>query len=256
MIPQLKEPIHKGHRQRMLAKLAEHGPRVFDTYELLEMILYYVIPQKDTNPIAKRLLAAFGSLDGVLRAEREELEEIEGIGKRSAEFISALGKFTYVNTAKEREELSVFADFTKTGEYLVNALKDESEYSIVLLLLDTNMNLISRREIYRLDLSSGGTKPSAFVDAALESGASIAIIAHSHPHGPLFPSEGDMQSTSLIGASLERLGIHLLESYIISGERYVGYMRNLSRTFSRLDSRIQNPAVLNFLKTKEAAQND
>ena len=54
--------IHKGHRARMRSKLESYGPRIFDTYELLEMLLYYVIPYRDTNPIAKRLLAAFGSL--------------------------------------------------------------------------------------------------------------------------------------------------------------------------------------------------
>ena len=52
--------IHEGHRQRMRSKLLTHGQRIFDTYELLEMLLYHVIPYKDTNPISKRLLAAFG----------------------------------------------------------------------------------------------------------------------------------------------------------------------------------------------------
>ena len=57
--------VHDGHRGRMRSKLLAHGQRIFDTYELLEMLLYWVIPCRDTNPVAKNLLYAFGSLDGV-----------------------------------------------------------------------------------------------------------------------------------------------------------------------------------------------
>ena len=84
--------IHDGHRLRMRAKLLSHGQKIFDTYELLEMLLYYVIPYKDTNPIAKRLLARFGGLEGVLNATKDELIEVSGIGNTSAEFLIKAGK--------------------------------------------------------------------------------------------------------------------------------------------------------------------
>ena len=83
--------IHEGHRSRMRAKLLTHGQRIFDTYELLEMLLYHMIPYKDTNPLSKRLLAAFGSLEGVLSASREELAACLGIGERTADFLTAVG---------------------------------------------------------------------------------------------------------------------------------------------------------------------
>ena len=68
--------IHSGHRGRMREKLLLHGARIFDTYELLEMLLYHSIPYKDTNPVAKRLLHRFGGLDGVFTASHEELCEV------------------------------------------------------------------------------------------------------------------------------------------------------------------------------------
>ena len=79
----LDENIHDGHRGRMRAKLLSHGRSIFDTYELLEMLLYGTIPYKDTNPIAKRLLDRFGSLDGVLCAEEDELCSVETIWRSS-----------------------------------------------------------------------------------------------------------------------------------------------------------------------------
>ena len=68
--------IHKGHRQRMRAKLIRNSDRVFDTYELLEMLLYHVIPYKDTNPVSKNLLSRFGSLEGIFKASKDELTEV------------------------------------------------------------------------------------------------------------------------------------------------------------------------------------
>ena len=86
--------VHEGHRARMRSKLVSHGRRIFDTYELLEMLLYQVIPYKDTNPISKNLLYAFGDLDGVLSASCEELTSVCGIGDRAAEYISLVGRLS------------------------------------------------------------------------------------------------------------------------------------------------------------------
>jgi len=255
MIPSLKEPVHKGHRERMRAKLEAHGTRVFDTYELLEMALYYAIPQRDTNPVAKRLLAAFGSLDGVFRAKREELVSVEGVGESVADFLITLGRFTEELESRE-DELPIFSDYSETGKYLVRLFEGTEGYSVRFLLFNSKLDLISVHEMGALDLSSGGIKPTPFINLAIEAGASIAMIAHSHPYGPLFPSEGDMQSSHLLSASLDSVGVVLLEGYVISGERYFGYIQNIRRAFAKLGGTTCGNAVLNFIKTKEAAMNE
>ena len=111
--------VHSGHRARMRAKLAEHGQRIFDTYELLEMLLYYVIPYKDTNPIAKRLLAEFGSLDGVMSASEDALASVSGIGERAAHFINLVGSLSEIIGGEMLpEDCTALDSYAKIGKYL------------------------------------------------------------------------------------------------------------------------------------------
>ena len=120
--------IHEGHRARMRAKLLTHGQDIFDTYELLEMLLYHVIPYKDTNPVAKRLLYAFGGLDGVFRANREELVQVSGVGERTADFLISVGRLSAVIGAeilpREKED---FADYETVGRFFVRYFSGVNE---------------------------------------------------------------------------------------------------------------------------------
>ena len=84
--------LHRGHRSRMRRRFVENGARSLESHELLEMLLFHVIPYKNTNPVSKKLLLRFGSLDGVFSAEREQLLGVEGVGLAVANFIVAVGE--------------------------------------------------------------------------------------------------------------------------------------------------------------------
>ena len=213
--------IHKGHRSRMRAKLESYGPRIFDTYELLEMLLYYVIPYRDTNPIAKRLLSAFGSLDGVFSAPIEELSKVDGIGDRCAEFLSLVGKTVAEDAAlKSRRPVRIFDNYHETGKFLVSYF-EENDSSICMMMLDSGMRLIGVENIPGENFSSAAVKPRHFVGAALTSGASVAIIAHKR-HSLLYFSEGSLATDKLIRSELAKIGITVAEHYVISGKDYSG----------------------------------
>lgn len=240
--------IHQGHRSRMRAKLLAHGQRIFDTYELLEMLLYQVIPYKDTNPIAKRLLLTFGGLDGVFRADREELTTVSGIGERTAEFISRVGLLSSILGA---EVLSGgqqnFANYETVGEFFVNCFRDTEENCVFAMFLDNNMRPIEMKKLFSVDYESAGVKAKAFIDAAMLNHASVIITAHNHPHGPFYPTPGDRATNNAITSSLNMVGLVHAEHYLVCGDAYagIGSIKNF------INPTRQTPALSEFMDGKK-----
>ena len=232
----MDDGIHSGHRARMRRKFLDFGGRVFDTYELLEMLLYHTVPVKDTNPIAKRLLSRFGSLDGVLSATTEELCEVDGVGKKTAELILAASRMMTSFDESGAEESGIFDDYYALGDKILEYPWGNGDYKTVLLSFDNDMKLIGTDEICGCDYASGAIKPKLFIDALIKRGAAVAVIAHNHPHGPLYPTEGDRETNNMIEIALYNVGVFLLEHYIVCGERFVGFMNHISEAFRQMPS--------------------
>ncbi len=216
--------IHDGHRSRMKAKLLTHGTDIFDTYELLEMLLYNVIPYKDTNPIAKRLLCAFGGLDGVFRADKESLMNVDGIGERTAEFIISAGNMQNVLVTEPNIKKSNFSTYQQIGNFFVDYYKDCHGYTVTLLLLDNSLMPISITDLFYTDCNRGSITARPFLNEAIKANASIAVVAHTHPFSAAKADEGDIAVTHLINGALASIGVKLIEHYIVSGKEFAGIM--------------------------------
>ena len=240
--------IHEGHRSRMRAKLLAHGQHIFDTYELLEMLLYTVVPYKDTNPISKRLLMAFGGLDGVFSAEKENLMQVNGIGERAAVFLNTVGRLSSVIGAEILPEKSLgFENYQSVGEHLVKYFSKSENKQVVAIFLDSAMRPIGVKKLYDLDFESGGVKARPFVDEAIRRRAAVVITAHNHPFGPFYPTPGDRETNTMVTNSLTMAGVVHAEHYIVSGEKYagIGSLKNFVPQLS------QTPALSEFIEERD-----
>ena len=238
--------IHKGHRQRMRAKLIKNSDRVFDTYELLEMLLYHVIPYKDTNPVSKKLLARFGSLEGVLSADKSELLEVEGVGERVSELILAIGEFKNLMYAKDVGDKALALDnYKAAGIYAVEFLKEYSRPCVAMIMLDNRMRLINTEIVCEKKYESAGVKASLFLDPAIKNKASVVMTAELKPYGPLFPTVGDMETSKMLSDSLSAVGILHIEHYVTSGGSFIG-------TVSKDKFKVgQTAEIHNFIRSRE-----
>lgn len=212
--------IHLGHRERMKRKLVAYGAEIFDTYELLEMLLYSVIPVRDTNPLAKMLLMELGGLNGVLSASGEELTSVRGVGAATANFIAMAGALPMMMpfaTTSARK----LTDYNEIGEYIVGYCQDKNDYVVSMLLLDNSLRPIRTVDVYNCDYGKGNVQCKPFLDLAISLGASCAVIFHNHPYGPLFPNHSDLVTHKVLTEGFKRSGITLLDHFLVSGRGYV-----------------------------------
>lgn len=241
------ENIHDGHRSRMRAKLLSHGRSIFDTYELLEMLLYYAIPYRDTNPVSKRLLYAFGGLDGVLKTDAGRLREVSGVGEKSARLLCTAGRLNDILGAEIlSDDLPKLTDFDEVGRYLVNYFRGINDRCVVAAFFDSSMRLLRLKKLYDLEYESGGVRAKAFIDEAVACNAAVIISAHNHPYSSCFPTVGDRETNYMVTEALASAGFIHAEHYVISGNDYSGISSMKRFISSRLG---QMPAVGQFISS-------
>lgn len=220
--------IHTGHRDRMREKFITHGEHIFDTYELLEMLLYSVIPYMDTNPIAKRLLMKFGSLDAIFHASVEELVEVEGVGEKCAGFLRSCGEvMDLCATVPLFPEVISFSKYDTALKYAVKHFRENEDTNIAALLLDGRMRLIKVIKMEGESFSSSQVRIENFVDVALSHSAHHMIVLLSHRYGAMHPTEDEFVGLRLLRSRLLEVGISIPEIVIVSGENACGVERLL-----------------------------
>ena len=217
--------LHGGHRARMREKLRVYGPQVFETHELLEMLLYHAVLHRDTNPSAHRLLETFGSLDGVLEAEENELMQVEGIGERVASFLLTVGRLgTEAVFEQSALRMPTFTTYEAVGSFLSAFLEKENGSPAALLLLDNRMSYIACRPIGKPGQNPMTLRPVDFLSVALTYSAAVAFLAFSHPHGPLCAFPEEHYAAAEYARLFTDVQVALPEVFVVSGKRYVGVL--------------------------------
>ncbi len=208
---------HDGHRKRLRNRFIT-SPESFEDHELLELILFYAIPRKNTNEIAHRLLLRFDSLKGVLDASTQALTDVEDIGESTAIYIKAISALVLKYHISEQKS----EDLLKTPDALATFLKslfigtqNESSY---ILLFDNSKRLITCSKIgegFSMEHTLSMRKAAL---TAITSNATSAILVHNHPNGRAFPSGDDIHATNKAKMILEALGITLMEHFIVAND--------------------------------------
>lgn len=212
--------LHDGHRERKRVQFRQHGLDGFADHEVLELLLYYAIPRRDTNETAHRLLQKFGTLQNVFNAPAEELSRVEGMGEGAALFLTLLPA-VYRRTMRSTGPEKVLNSVEKCGRYFLSLLAQERQETLYQLCLDAKGKLLTCRCISRGSVAASPVQVRQVVENALYAGASAIILAHNHPSGVALPSQQDVLVTRQIQEALAPLNIRLADHIVVADSDYV-----------------------------------
>ena len=211
--------VHKDHRKRVRNVFLEYGLESFTDIEVLELLLFYSIPQKDTNEIAHRLLDHFGTLKNVLSAEYYDLMEVKGINEISASLIILQRELTrYVNTKKyESERLNTSR---RAGMFCCDYFKNHVEESFIIIILD-DKDYVENISV----ISKGVENETAFytrkvLKEVLRYRSNTIMLAHNHPGNNSEPSLSDIKATGKLMNALDDIGIYIKDHIVCAGDSY------------------------------------
>ena len=190
-----------GHRGRLRERLLKAGRQGFADYELLELLLTYAIPRKDTKPIAKGLLKRFGSFAAVFDQPKERLQEVEGVGPQTSTFLFAIREFMVRYLEQEVEYAKAIASPEDIAEFVRTHLGSTPRECLMILYLND-----ANRLAYHVIVSEGTVDrapfyPREILKTAFLRDATGLIMVHNHPSGDPIPSEND----HIITSRLEKL---------------------------------------------------
>ncbi len=218
---------HSGHRMRMKERFLKDGN--FDNFSnvnILEMLLFYAIPMKDTNPIAHALLDKFGSLDCVFNASYDALVSVPGVTPNAASLIAMIPSITKVYFDSATSQTDSITSSAQASQYLIPKFIGLTHETLYLIALNKRGKILKFALISSGNASSTDSDIRKIVSILLDCKATAAIISHNHPNGLCVPSKNDHSVTYEISRVLSSVDIRLVDHIIISGKEYFSLASN------------------------------
>jgi len=216
-------PHYHGHRKRLRTRFRDVGADAVSDYELLELVLFRAIPQRDVKPLAKELIARFGSFAEVVAAPRGRLKEIMGVGDAAVDELkivqAAAGRLTRGQLGKR----PVLSSWTSVLDYCrtAQAFADKEQFRV--LFLDKRNRLIADEVQQTGTVDHTPVYPREVVKRALELSATALILVHNHPSGDPTPSHADIQMTQAIVDIAKPLGIAVHDHIIVGKDGHASF---------------------------------
>jgi len=214
---------YHGHRDRLRGRFRDKGADSLADYELLELALFRALPRRDTKPIAKALLARFGSLADVLSAPPQRLKEIDGVGEQAITDLMLFRALAVRMGQDSVRKRPVLSSWNTLLDYCRTAMAFEEREQFRILFLDKKNVLIADEVQQTGTVDHTPVYPREIIRRALELSATAIILVHNHPSGDPSPSRADIQMTKTIAEVAKPLGIVLHDHLIIAREGHASF---------------------------------
>lgn len=214
---------HSGHRERLRQRFRKGGADGLADYELLEMALFGALPRRDTKPLAKALIAKFGSFAEVISASRPRLLEVKGVGERVADDLKVIQAAAVKLTQQRVLERPALSSWSAVLDYCRSAMAYEEVERFRVLFLDRKNILIADEVQQEGTVDHTPVYPRQVVKRALEISASGLVLVHNHPSGDPTPSRADIEMTRRIIDAAEKLGITVHDHIIVGRDGHASF---------------------------------
>ena len=214
---------YHGHRDRLRTRFRDSGPEALQDYELIELLLFMAIPRRDVKPLAKNLLAEFGSLPGLMAAPIEDLVKTNGISENTAIALKAVSATAHRMVKMEIMQRPILSNWARLLDYCHSTMAYEKREHFRILFLNKKNELIAD------EIQASGTVDHVpayereIVKRALELGATAMILLHNHPSGDHTPSDMDIEMTHAIVRAVQPFDIAIHDHLIISRNGYTSF---------------------------------
>ena len=210
--------LHKGHRERMKKQFRENGLRSFNDHQKLELLLFYAVPQRDTNELAHTILDRFGGrLSDVFEAPYSELVKIKGLSEHAATFLKLIPQTAscYLSSRRIGEDKGFMEGIENICGYFEGVFLNTDKEEVHAAAVTAELKLIREKKIADGTICSVGFSMRALMNFALECGCDRLIIAHNHPRGNFIASKNDIIATREIIRHFKAFDIEIIDHIII-----------------------------------------
>ncbi len=239
----MPQGIHDGHRERLKQRFRKSGLNSFEPHQVLELLLFYAIPRRDTNPVAHELLHTFGSLPAVLDAPIKDLCKVNGISEHSATLIKLCGELLVRYHQDIRSEVNAFESLDDIGHYLYPEFLNAHREKAMLVCLNNRLELLGCSVLSTGSIVSTEARLREIIEQSVIHQATRVVLAHNHPAGFAIPSASDLTATRSIIDALKLVEVQLVDHIIFSRDDFVSmrqtpqYAPLFSGLVSRLDKK-------------------
>lgn len=219
----MDKKLHQGHRQRVKNRYLNEGLDAFEDHQVLEMLLFYCIPMKDTNELAHKMIREFGSLAGLFEADPKDICCRCGVSENTAIFVSVIPSLARRYFKIKWGQKPVLNSSTMAGEYAVTLFAGRTYEAFFVICLDAQNGVNNAALVHEGTINEAPVYPRIIVETALRHQANSVILAHNHPGGSLQPSREDVEVTRRIATALNAISIKVVDHIVVAGGRYTSF---------------------------------
>lgn len=216
-----KQNFNLGHRERLRAEFIEAGEEALPDYKILEMLLFYGIPRKDTRQLAKALISRFGSLSGVLEADIDELKSENGMTINAACLIKLVLPMAKRYFSNKDDKGLVLRSFDDIGKFVVGKYFAEKGEKAILICMKRTGKVLGVKVLAEGDFDSAAISIRTIIGHIINTGATSVVLAHNHPSGIALPSPEDICITKQIADAIKAISVNFIDHIIVSNDDYV-----------------------------------